>query len=107
MLKPVLINRDADEDDLKLTALLRERLSEASRPAVHGKAPAIVYVPEDDFPGAVRPTGTYGVEGDKVTVRLTLKRDGVVIARPMVEGRKSDLAVLADKMAEAVLGAAK
>ena len=107
VLKPVLINQEAAEDDLQLTGLLRKRLAEASQPAERGKIPAIVYVPEDDFPGAVRPTGVYTVGGDKVSVRLTLKRDGVVIARPMVEGRKSDLPALAEKLAQAVLGVAK
>lgn len=107
VLRPALLNRDEDEDNLKLTVLLRQRLAEASLPTGRGKAAAIVYVPEDDFPGAVRPTGTYGVEGDSVSVRLTLKRDGVVVARLKIEGKKTDLAALGEKMAQAVLGAAK
>ena len=107
VLRPTLLNQDEAEDNLKLTALLRQRLSEASQPTGRGKDSAIVYVPEDEFPGAVRPTGIYTVEGDKVSVRLTLKRDTVVRAKLTVEGSKEALPALADKMAQAVLEAAK
>lgn len=105
VLKPALLNRDEDEDNLQLTALLRQRLTEASQPAGRGSEPAIVYVPEDDFPGAVRPTGTYTIQGDNVAIRLTLKRDGAVLARLQVEGNKGDLPALAQNMARAVLAA--
>ena len=56
---------------------------------------------------AVRPTGTYTVEGNNVAVRITLRRDGVILARLQVEGAKSDLATLADKLAKAILAVAK
>ena len=107
VLRPALLNGDEADDNLKLTSLLRQRLSNASQPAGRGKGPAIVYVSEDDFPGAVRPTGIYTVDGDKVSVRLILKRDGVVVARLKVEGKKNDLPALAEKMAQAVLQGAK
>ena len=107
VLRPVLINRDEDEDNLKLTALLRQRLHETSLSVGRGKAPPIVYVPEDEFPGAIRPTGTYSVVGKTVQVRLTLKKGDEVVARLMVEGTKDDLPGLVVKLTEAILAAAK
>jgi hypothetical protein len=47
------------------------------------------------------------MDGDKVSVRLTLKRDGAVVARLTVEGSKGDLPDLARKIAEAILSATK
>src|SRR5437667_9919053 len=102
VLRPSLLNRDEDEDDLKLTALLRQRLAEASYAGGRGRAPAIVYVPEDEFPGAVRPTGTYTVSGKKVQVRLTLRKGMQVAARLQVEGTKDDLLGLAARLSAAV-----
>jgi WD40 repeat protein/uncharacterized caspase-like protein len=107
VLRPALLNQDEAEDNLKLTALLQERLSDASHAAGRGKDSSIVYVAEDDFPGAVRPTGIYTVADDKVSVRLTLKRDGAVVAKLTVEGKKNELSALAEKMAQAILDAAK
>jgi hypothetical protein len=57
VLRPALPNQEEAEDNLQRTALLLACLAEASQPAGRGKSVAIVYVPEDDFPGAVRPTG--------------------------------------------------
>ena len=107
VLRPVLINRDEDEDNLKLTPLLRQRLHETSLGTGRGKASPIVYVPEDEFPGAIRLTGTYSVVGKTVQVRLTLKKGDEVVARLMVEGTKDDLPGLAAKLTEAILAAAK
>jgi hypothetical protein len=107
VLRPTLLNQEEAEDDLKLTALLQQRLSEASHATARGREAAIVYVPEDEFPGAVRPTGIYTVAGEKVSVRLTLKRDGAVVARLTVQGKKDGLAALAEVLARAVLEAAK
>ena len=57
LLKPSLLNRDEDEDDLRLSVLLRQRLVESSQPAGRGQGPAIVYVPEDEFPARGSPHG--------------------------------------------------
>ena len=107
VLRPVLINRDEDEDNLKLTPLLRQRLHETSLSGARGKVSPIVYVPEDEFPGAIRPTGTYSIVGKMVQVRLTLKKGDEVVARLMVEGTKDDLPGLAAKLTEAILAAAR
>jgi hypothetical protein len=45
-----------------------------------------VYVDADELPGAVRPSGTYTVQGDKILVRLVLRRDGMEVARLQVDG---------------------
>lgn len=48
------------------------------------------------------------MDGDKVTVRLRLKRNGADVVPPLsVEGSKSDLPGLTEKIAQAILGATK
>jgi hypothetical protein len=42
-------------------------------------APVFVYVDDASFPGAIRLTGTYTVEGGKVRVKPFLRRDGVTL----------------------------
>lgn len=106
MLRSSLLNRDEDEDDPKRTPLLRRELAEATVSSGRGEPVAIVYVPGDDYAGAVRPTGTYTVQSGDVSVRLRLKKDGAAVARLVVEGKK-DLPALAAELAEAILKAAK
>ena len=99
ILRPVLINPDEGEDNLGLMAALRKWLDEESyvnarglpsSKLLGGEQQDIVYVDADELPGAFRPTGTYTVEGQKVTVRLFLSRDGVKIGPLQVEGSKDD-----------------
>ena len=42
--------------------------------------PVLIYIDDDSFPGAVRITGTYKLEGDRVRVKAFLRRDGRTIA---------------------------
>jgi hypothetical protein len=62
-------------------------------------------VDADELPGAVRPSGTYTVEGETVKVTLVLERDGQVVATVPVEGSKGDLAGLVGGMTAAIAGA--
>lgn len=105
VMRPLLLNRDEDEDDLKLGMALARRLAQASA-AGRGRSPTLVYVPlAEDFPGAVRVSGSYTVRGDEVQLRLLLKRDGKQIARLNVSGKKGKLDELAAELVGKIVGA--
>jgi len=52
---------------------------------------SLVYVEEDNFPGAYRVTGTYNEENGLLTVETVLRKDGKIVA-PLenVSGKKLD-----------------
>jgi hypothetical protein len=58
----------------------------------------MVYADADVLPGAVRPSGTYTVRGEKVRVTLVLRRDGQVVARLQVDGLRTDLPALTNRL---------
>ncbi len=78
LLRPELV---AEDEDLGLEALLAARLRDAGEASARGDAdaPALSFVDASDFPGAIRPQGTYTVSGQTVTVKLRLRRDGQVV----------------------------
>ncbi len=84
LLRPLLTNPETGDDDLKLIPALRKMLdAESSYEVVRqrgGKEPILIYLDDDAFPKAVRVTGTYSVEGDKVRVKAFLRQDGKTIA---------------------------
>ncbi|MEO8073825.1 MAG: caspase family protein, partial [Acidobacteriota bacterium] len=84
LLRPLLTNPETGDDVLKLIPELRKRLDAASSYEVtqrSGKGePALIYIDDDSFPGAVRVTGTYTVEGENVRLKAFLRRDGNTIA---------------------------
>ncbi len=104
VLRPILINPQENDDNLNLSVELRKALAANSYIISRGgaNAPQAVFVDADELPGAVRPSGTYLVEGKRVAVRLTLKRDGQKIAIVEVRGTKDDLSVLAEKIARVI-----
>jgi hypothetical protein len=71
--------------DEKLKARLRDESFVIGRSASEG---GWVFVDDDEFPGAITPSGIHTVEGNKVTVMLHLRRDGIEI----VTGTKDDTA---------------
>jgi hypothetical protein len=75
ILKPVLQNKDLDYDDLELTLMLREELRNASFTvdAETFETP-IVFVDADEMVDAIRPSGSYIVKGNVVTVTIRLKK---------------------------------
>jgi hypothetical protein len=78
---------------------LRNLLRDASYVSVRGVVgqPQLVYVDEDELPGAFRPTGTYTIENDVVRVKLFIRRDGETVSSlPLIEGSKTDVAGLAN-----------
>lgn len=57
---------------------------------------------DEEFPIAIRPAGTYRVEGQIVTVNLLLRRDGMAITNILLNGNKQDLPGLASRIVDAV-----
>jgi WD40 repeat protein len=105
ILRPRFVDSQVGDDTLdlmkSLRALLRDESFVIGRGASEG---GLVFVDDDDFPGGVRPTGIYTVEGNKVTVMLHLRRNGIEIANAQVTGTKDDVAT---KVVEAIKAAIK
>lgn len=98
VLRPRLVNTD-DPDDDKLERLFERSLREASAPVGRGRQPSLVYVPvAEEFPGALRVSGSYAEVDGKITGRLTLRRDGKVIASTPFEGKAKDLPAVAREL---------
>jgi hypothetical protein len=108
ILRPLLINPAEGVDTLGLMAGLRRRLRDESYAAARGRSAqaAMVFVDEEEFPGAIRPSGTYTVEGSQVIIRLTLSKDNRQ-GRLQVEGSADDLAGLVARIADAILQGSK
>jgi hypothetical protein len=103
ILRPRFLDAEADDDTLDLMKLLRARLRDENFAVARGTgAAAMVFVDDEEFPGGIRPTGRYVISGDVVTVTLRLRRDGAEIGNSQVDGSKSDLPGLADKMIQAL-----
>lgn len=84
LLRPLLTVSETGDDDLRLIPELRKRLDAESSYEVMRRSgrgdPILVYIDDDSFPGAVRITGTYTIEGDRVRIKAFLRRDGKTIA---------------------------
>ncbi len=105
ILRPILLNAEEQADTLNLSEELGRRLRDESYVLVRGGAHQllVVYVDEDELPGAIRPSGTYSVAGERVRVTMVLRRDDQRIATlPLVEGTKNDLAGLIDKIMKTI-----
>jgi hypothetical protein len=104
MVKPIVLRprislQELGDDTLGLINELRNLLRDASYVSVRGVVgqPQLVYVDEDELPGAFRPTGTYTIENDVVRVKLFIRRDGETVSTlPLIEGSKTDVAGLAN-----------
>lgn len=84
MLRPLLSNDETGDDDLKLIPILRKMFAaESSYEVVRSRGkgePILIYIDDDSFPGAMRVTGKYTIEGDKVRIKALLRQDGKTIA---------------------------
>jgi WD40 repeat protein len=103
MLKPRLIDPEQGFDELGLEEALRRSLREAGYATTRGQAgddatAGYVYVDADDMPGALRPSGTYVVSGEIVTVTLNLIRDGKKVASYQARGDRRSLKTLTDNL---------
>jgi hypothetical protein len=102
ILRPMLLN-DEGFDNLDLTKALKNKLSDESYAAARrGTASGAIYVDAEELPGAVRPTGIYRIEGDRVLVHLVLRRDQTKLADIPVEGTRRNLAALTDRLVAAL-----
>ena len=93
LLRPRLFN-PADADDDKLESAVRRRLYDMSEPVMRSaadKEQVLVYINNGDLPSAVRPSGTFTIEGDRVRVSMVLRRGEQRVSFE-VEGIKSDVA---------------
>jgi len=96
LLRPLLTNPEMGDDDLKFIPALRKRLDAESSFEVMKRSgqgePVLVYIDDDNFPGAIRVTGTYSVAGDTVRVTAFLRKDGKTIANlPEIVGEKEEI----------------
>jgi hypothetical protein len=107
ILRPRFLDAQTDDDTIDLMKTLRARLRDES--FVNGRGAnqsVLVFVDDEDFPGGIRPTGRYTIEGNKVTVTLRLRRDGVEIGSPrIITGTKDNMLSLVTKVLESVKNA--
>lgn len=106
ILRPSFQNRDpnVEFDDLMLGRLIKDQLREVSYLTVRGRDTSqLVFVDTDNMPEAIRPSGSYVIEGTKVKVRVTLVKDLKVKNRFEIEGDKNDLPTLVKQIVENIL----
>ncbi len=106
ILRPVLLNSGELTDNLELMATLRSRLRDESYVEKRGRSgtrePIAIFLDEEEFPGGIRPSGLYTVEGQQVKVKLSLSRDGKKISQFEIEGSLQDINALVDKIVAAM-----
>ena len=101
MLRPRLVNSEAQYDDLNLSAAVRKQLMlRSSQAAGAAGDPPFIFVDADELPDAVRPAGVYEVEGGKVRLRLVLGRGEQAYE---IVGKTDDLDALAELVVEVLL----
>ena len=101
ILRPRFLEESADDDTLNLIKALAALLRDETRRASEG---SLVFVDTDEVTGAIRPTGRYTVDGNRVNLTLRLRRDGVEIFNEPVTATKDDLAT---KVMDAIKAAVK
>jgi hypothetical protein len=101
LLRPLFLNVQLHRDNLRLSDALQKRLRSQSYTAIRGGSgpPAAIYVDQDDFPGAVSPSGDYTIEGNRVSVTIVLTRDSQEVSHLTIEGRVDDVDALSASMA--------
>jgi hypothetical protein len=62
----------------------------------------MIYVDADELLGAVRPSGTYTVTGQTISVRIFLTREGQNVGPLRVEGSASDQGALVARITESI-----
>jgi hypothetical protein len=107
-LRPILINSDEGVDNLELMRRLRDRLRDTTYVGRRSSGEAAaVFVDEEEFPGAIRPTGTYSVDAGQVKARLVLTRNGKKIGEAQVTGPAEDRDALVERILGAILQGAR
>jgi WD40 repeat protein len=98
ILRPTLQNKELDFDDLELTKLLQAKLREANYVAIRGENTPLVFVDADEMIDAIKPSGSYRVKSEEITVTIRLIKNKAPITGLTITGMKSDLSGLADKI---------
>ena len=96
-------------DNLSLEPAVSARLRDETDLSSRGKSsPAsAVFVPAEEMPGAIRPSGTYSVNNGQVTLKLGLIRDGKNLSTSTIQGAADDVPALAAKIVSAILDTAR
>jgi len=88
-----------------VSARLRDETDVASRGSASQASP--VFIPAEEIPGAIRPSGKYTIANGQVTVELGLFRDGKLLTRSIIRGEANDVPALAAKIVDAILRTAR
>lgn len=104
ILRPLLLNLSEGTDNLQLVKALEEHLRASSYVSDRGVSiqPKTVFVDQDEFPGAIRPTGFYSIENGQVKIKVVLSRDGKKISENEVDGSAQNLADLIEKISATI-----
>jgi WD40 repeat protein len=107
ILRPRFTDTDPDGDEtfyVKLEKEFKARLRDESAFISRGVSGSVlIFVDDDEFPGGIRPIGSYTIGRTKVSITLRLRRNGVAVGNPQtVVGTKEDVGGLADKILAAV-----
>ena len=104
ILRPLLLNLSEGTDNLQLVKALEEHLRASSYVSDRGVSiqPKTVFVDQDEFPGAIRPTGFYSIENGQVKIKVVLSRDGKKISENEVDGSAQNLGDLIEKISATI-----
>jgi hypothetical protein len=108
LLRPSLQNSDRHWDNLELTIKIRELLRRKSYSTSRGESGQLpaVYVNVDEYPGAIRPSGSYSTAENVVTVHLVFVMDGTELTFRQVNGTTNDIEglvrLIVDKIIEVI-----
>jgi WD40 repeat protein len=107
ILRPLLINADEGTDNLNLNQGLRKRLRDENYASSRGEQATQVFFDEEEFPNAIRPSGTYVIENQLVKIRLILSRNSEKLATLQVNGVKDDQTKTINNIMEAIANTIK
>lgn len=90
ILRPSLQNKEQDYDDLELTRDLQKLLREENYVRQRGGETSLVYVEADQMVDAIKPSGSYTVNGDEITVTIRLIRNKTPFETLTISGKLSE-----------------
>lgn len=83
IIRPSFGNREDNFDNLGLNNALAKLLNDQNNPLLtKGGEAILVYLNEENFAGAIKPTGFYTFANSIITVKVSLYRDGQRIVAP-------------------------
>jgi WD40 repeat protein len=103
ILRPRLQNRDLDYDDLGLEGLLREELRNASYVSGRGGSTLpFVFVEADEMVDAIKPSGSYTVQGGDIIVTLRLVENNLPAKTLTISGKAGEKQHLVKQIVDAI-----